>query len=176
MRKRELIERITKLEMETQAQTKIFNQEIGRLNKVVNFLSQHNRDEIVINGYLVDSFAKIGTCIMYLCGANLVSVKIPDYNHWHCEIVKKSSDKIMLKFDKCDWGCEYAYYEIDKANGTFHEIPKPAFVLEQELAEKEAKSKLKIAYTSTDSSNKQSVKKEKVSGNKKSEKGAKQEK
>lgn len=138
MRKTELIERIEKLE------------------QVVEFLSKYDKDEIVFE--ISFCFGIIGTSAKYLYQGAIKTTQIlcPC-----CEVIKQTEKHIIVKGD---WlgnkpSVIKKYYQIDKATAEVQEIQKPAFVLEQELSEKEAVAK-----------------KEKGSGNKKRTKGGEQAK
>lgn len=116
MRKKKLIERIEKLE------------------KVVEFLSEHNKNEVVF-GVLYNLYSLDKYTITYLHKGELKHVILGDI-YCKYKVVKKSADYIIIKDGVSD-----RYYQIDREKATYELIPKPAFVLEKELAEKEASAK-----------------------------------
>lgn len=128
MRKRELvlIERIKKLE------------------DTIRFLSKYDREKIVLKKPL-STLSNIVTHIEYLYNGEL---KIAEVLYTDCEIVKNENRWFIGKGNGVYEND--IYFKVVKATAEVHIIPKPAFVLEQELAEKE-----------------KSAKKEKESGNKK---------
>lgn len=113
MRKRKLIERIEQLE------------------KVVEFLSNHNKDEIAV--YLKVGLYGWRRCVIrYLYDGKLNEVQLGCVDR--CEIVENNADYVIVKESTL-------YYKVDKKKATCEWIPKPAFVLEKELADKEASTK-----------------------------------
>lgn len=136
MRKRELIERIEKLE------------------KVVEFLSRNKLEEIAVTTF--SDMIRWGDRVEYVYDGEVKCVR---FYGMYCEVVENRQDWIIVRAEEHELTPIRTYYKIDKATAEAHEIPKPAFVLEQELAEKE-----------------QLAKKEKSSGNKKRTKGGKQAK
>lgn len=137
MRKRELIERIEKLE------------------SMVEFLCRDKEDDVVVS-HFSEGCGDWGTKVEYFY-AN--EVKCAKFFGMSCEIIENCRDWIVVMAEEYKLVLIRKYYQIEKATGIVQEIPKPAFVLEQELAEKG-----------------QSAKKEKVSGNKKRTKGSEQAK
>lgn len=117
MRKRELIDRIEKLE------------------KVVAFLSKYDKDAIVeAHGWSLRN-----TGVKYLYNSEVKCAKI------HCDtfkVLENLSEYVIVRGDSMYFGATYSrYYKIDKETAMAQEIPKPAFVLEQELAEKKTTKK-----------------------------------
>lgn len=112
MRKKKLIERIEQLE------------------KVVEFLSEYDKDEVAF-GVSYNFFGLHKYTITYLYKGELKRVILSGvYSHY--DVLKKSADYIIVEDILAN-----RYYKIDKEKATCELIPKPAFVLEQELAEKD---------------------------------------
>lgn len=116
MRKKKLIERIEKLE------------------KVVEFLSEYDKDEVAF-GVSYNFFGLHKYTITYLYKGELKRVILSGVCSQY-DVLKKSADYIIVEDILAN-----RYYKIDKEKATCELIPKPAFVLEQELAEKKTEKK-----------------------------------
>lgn len=122
-----------------------------RLREVVDFLSENDKEEIVIERGMLS-----GEYLLHYLYAQKV-------HHIRTGISAFSRALNVVKRDywlgAVIFECDKQYYQLNIKSETFVPISKPAFVLEQELAEKEALAK-----------------KEKASGRKKSAKSAKEAK
>lgn len=122
MRKKEMIEKIEELE------------------KRVDFLASCHNDKVYIEkkvyiGKGVDALRVPCVSVRYFQRGKAKRAIISWV--WDCEVINVDCDSIIVCCDK-----KY-YYNIDKATERAVEIPKPAFVLEKELAEKKASAKKK---------------------------------
>lgn len=115
-------------------------------------MTKHDKDEIVLSWVSSMWCPSVRTVAEYLYKGELKSVEI---GHGNYEIIKSDDCNIFVKGNCGAFG---KYVKIDRATAVAQEIPKPAFVLEQELAEKK------------------SAKKEKASGRKNSAKSSEQTK
>lgn len=117
MRKKELIAKIEKLE------------------KVVEFLCNYDKDTVLFGtNWLYNSLAK------YLYKNEIKTANID--NNGYFTVIENKAEHILVRCDKVNVLGSYSiYYKIDKAKAIAQEIPKPAFVLEKELADKKASAK-----------------------------------
>lgn len=107
---------------------------IEELEETVSFLAKVRKDEVCIASGL-DGLGVHSVRIEYIYGCKVKCAVI--HWVWSCELVKVDEDNIIVCSDK------NRYYNIAKATAKVIEIPKPAFVLEKELAEKKASAKKK---------------------------------
>lgn len=125
-----------------------------RLCEVVEFLTKNDKHDVTIEIDLA-----LGEYVVeYLLEQRMCRVRTKIKFIGNClKVLDYALHKVTFE-QKSIWG-DTKYYVLNQKNETFAEIPKPAFVLEQELAEKEAVAK-----------------KEKASENRKRTKGSEQAK
>lgn len=142
MKKKEMVERIEKLELrEFNHDLEIINKRIDIVNEMydalkvtLDFVLEHGIDGVVFDKVQRGLRYVFNISYIYnkeLCAINHVSL------FGSMNIIKNDKEftTIECKNTNIDGIEIIKYYILDKANKTITEIPKPAFVLEQELAE-----------------------------------------
>lgn len=111
-----------------------------KLSDTLDFITLHGKDEIVICLEPITAdfpFTRIlghKTIVKYLYFGTIMRVETELCCTREVKIIENS-----LCIGVLEQGGKY--YSLDKQNGTITKIPKPAFVLEKELAEKKATAK-----------------------------------
>lgn len=130
----------------------------NNLKETVDFVLKYGKDGItfkyketkctdIFDGYLWSS----NFYLKYLYCGEVCEVATPFYNIDEAMVIKKNPFTITIK--RCVGDCVY-YYLLNKENKTLTEIPKPAFVLEQELAENKETTKKDENTAKTETSKK----------------------
>lgn len=121
MRNKELNERIMKLEESNR-----------KLCDIVEFLTQNDKNDIAVRNilYCLGDYKKV---IEYLYDGKLVRLGSP-FSISHFDVINNDVYSATLKWNTL-------YFQLDKVNQKIIEIPKPAFVLEKELADKKETEK-----------------------------------
>lgn len=125
MNKKELIEKIETLEEKVSSLEKFaeHNRDLfeGQKN-LITFLSEHNRDEVVVKHKFVTNGLFPNICINYIYNGNL----------WECSFVApfmgccKSEKVVKNGNDSCvvelQYGKSSVFYRIDKTRNTYMEV------------------------------------------------------
>lgn len=112
-----------------------------KLGDTLDFITKYGKDEIAIelgcdtiNLPYTNSIYNWHIVVKYLYTGKVMQVKSNLSTTIVISIVDNCKHQAVLEQDG-------QYYSLDKLNGTINQIPKPAFVLEKELAEKKATAK-----------------------------------
>lgn len=107
-----------------------------KLSDVVDFLIKNEKTDIVIERVpLINcgTFCGFKTVIKYLSNCKVYELDSP-FMEFKVDVIDNNLDSAILKQGE-------TYYQLDKVKERIIKIPKPAFVLEKELAEKKETEK-----------------------------------